>query len=191
MKEIIVGAQLEAKKTENVEILKALGLSDFYWPHSETEIFFELKKGVSPSSIVSYSDLVNGLEDNTHVDCQITGDGQTRSFQIKRYPQEYLEHSDGAFLQWLTDKVFCSYGDMSGTILVILLQPAVAFTKCPMDFTKLFSNLVDLKGIITFDEIVLSYNEQSQYMVLHRLYPTHKRLLIPFSLALDRLKGRA
>ena len=190
MQAVITHTQSWAKLTANVEILQALGLADFYWPHSLTEIAFELKTDVTPSSIRSYDDLVAGMETKTHVDCQISGDGQTRSFQIKRHPQQYLDQTNEAFLEWLTKKVFRGYGDMRGTILAVSLLPAVGFAQCPLDFAALAKSLVDLKQTITFDEVVLCWNEQNRYMKLHRVYPTHKRFLVPRDHYLNRLKGR-
>lgn len=90
-----------AADTANVEITASLSLADFYWPYSNTEISFELQNDVRPDSITSYEDLTVAIENNTHIDCCVVGDGIIRNFQIKRYPLAHLGDTNESFLLWL------------------------------------------------------------------------------------------
>lgn len=178
-----------AANTSHVEIVTALGLSDFYWPHSETEIAFELRTGVSPNAITTCEDLVASFENNTHVDCQIWGDGVSRSFQIKRYPLERLGETNEAFLRWFEESVLQHYGDMTGTILAVILQPNGELRQVPLNPAELATSISTMANRVTFDEIVLTYNDRGQYFALHKLHPEHRRILIPLDWGLRRFRG--
>jgi hypothetical protein len=188
-----VGAHtaVQAANNSNVEIMTALSLSDFYWPHSETEIAFELRRNVVPASITSYERLIAGIENNTHIDCQITADNVARSFQIKRYPFSRLGNTNASFLRWLNESVIQRYGNMAGTILVVILQPDGTPEQTPLNPGELATSLAGMTDQITFDEVALTYNDRGQYFVLHKLYPEHRRLLVPLDLGLRRLRGEA
>ena len=178
-----------AANTSNVEIMTALSLSDFYWPHSDTEISFELRRGVAPASVTSYEQLIASLENNTHIDCQISADNVTRSFQIKRYPLLRLGNTNEEFLRWLDEDVIRRYGNMTGTILVVILQPDGTPEQALLNPSELATSLVAMAEQITFDEVVLTYNDQGQHFVLHKLYPEHRRILIPLDWGLRRFRG--
>lgn len=178
-------------KTTNAEIITSLQLSDFYWPHSETEISFELSSGVNPDSIGSYEDLVEAIESDTHIDCQISGKGENRRFQIKTYPAKYLEHTNESFLSWFENKVLKHYGNMIGVSLVIIMQPEAPFDQSSLHIGNLAKSLSSMSERITFDEVALTYNDRGEYFALCKLYPKAKRLLIPLELGLQRMRGEA
>lgn len=180
-----------ARNTSNVEVTTALSLSDFYYPHSDTQIRFELMRGVNPASITTYEELVESFENNTPIDCEIVADGETRSFQIKRYPHPHLAHTNPSFLQWLEYDVFRAYGDMSGIILVVLLQPTGEYEESQLNLAELAASTATMRELISFDEVALTYNDSGEHFVLHKLFPEHRRLLIPLELSLRRLRGDA
>lgn len=182
-------SNVSARKTENVEVMTALQLSDFYFPHNETEICFAMRRNIDINRVQSYEDLVSGFENATHVDCSIRSADKHLSFQIKRYPQEYLLHTNEAFLDWFRNDVISHYGNMKGTILSIILQPNV-FEETALHFSSLASSLEEMKDIITFDEVVLIYNDhKKQLLALHEIFPEHKRKVIPLDWALKRFRG--
>lgn len=180
-------------KKENVEIITALSLSDFYFPRTETEITFELKKGVKPDSISKYNDLVSALEDYTHIDCQIEGEEKKLFFQIKRYPQQYLGDSSNEFLNWFSEDVIGRYGDMEGTILVIIIQPSDKNSiENPTNLGELIDKILGIKDQISFDEVAFIYNDSIEKgFTLLKILPNQKRLVIPLELGLARLRGDA
>lgn len=190
--EVINAVNAESKsfthRTENVEIIKALQLSDFYFPNNETEICFAMRRNVDPKNVKSYEDLVLGFENATHIDCLIKSKSKSLAFQIKRYPQEYMAHTNEIFLKWIED-IFSHYGNMKGTILSVILQPAEPYNKNDFNFSKLAISLSKIQEKITFDEVVLTYNDANKYVVLHKIFPEHKRLLIPLYWALKRFRG--
>ncbi len=177
-----------AAETSNVEVVVALGLSDFYFPHSETEIAFELARRVNPATVTTYESLVESFENNTPVDCQITGDGTVLSFQIKRYPLERLGDTNQDFLNWFRG-VIEHYGNMRGTILAILMQPSGAPVQVPFNPALLHDEMLAMRDQITFDEVVLQYNDHGEHFALHKIFPEHRRLLVPMDWGLRRFRG--
>ncbi|TSC84073.1 MAG: hypothetical protein G01um101417_342 [Parcubacteria group bacterium Gr01-1014_17] len=185
---IAANSKLSSSKTENVEVLTALQLSDFYFPYNETAICFELRSDVSPFAIKSYQDLTSALEDNTYVDCSVIYGDKKMSFQIKRYPQKHLEHKNEAFMKWFESKRR-HYGEMNGTILVIILQPSGFSMSSKLNLTELAREFIFLKDEITFDEIVVFFNDSMKYFTLYKLYPKEEKLLIPLEWGLKRFRG--
>lgn len=182
-----------ARDTDNVEFATALGLSDFYFgPDAKTTISFEMNRNFKASGAMTYEELIAGMEKNTHIDCAIAGDGKSLNFQIKRYPQAHLEHTNEAFLAGLDVKVFEYYANMGGTILVVVLQQNSPPTQTAFRFTELSEELQARKAKITFDEVVLLYTDYSngkKLAVLHKLYPEHKRIVAPMEWMLKRFRG--
>ena len=185
---INVETRKSAQKTENVEVLKALQLSDFYSPHEETEICFELRSDVDPKSIKSYDDLVSSFEDGTHIDCQVRTKTKNLNFQVKRYPADYLKHTNEAFMEWF-EKLTKHYSEMSGTILAVLLQPSEPHGLSEINPSEILKMLISQKEKISFDEIVFTYNDRNKFFTLHRVYPVEKKLGIPLDWGLKRMRG--
>jgi hypothetical protein len=183
-----VETKKSARKTENIEVIKALQLSDFYYPHEETEICFELRSNVDLKSIESFDDLIDSFEDSTHIDCQIGTKTKSLNFQIKRYPADYLKHTNEAFLDWFA-KTTRHYGDMSGTILAILLQPSKPHELSAINPSEISKILISRKEKISFDEVVFTYNDRNKFFTLHRVYPVEKKLGIPLEWGLKRMRG--
>lgn len=177
-----------ARRTSNVEVITALGLSDFYHPHDETEIVFELRRNVDPNTITTYEEMTAAFENDTHIDCQISTENATHSFQIKRYPMEHLGYTVEAFIEWF-ENVLASYGNMNRTTLCILILPSEANAQHPLHLPDLANSIRNLADEITFDEVALTYNDHGQNFVLHKVYPEHRRILIPLSWGLMRFRG--
>lgn len=181
-----------ANKTENVEFLTALSLTEFYFGgNDDTKVAFELKASADPKKITNYEKLMQAIESNTHIDCAVG----SLVFQIKRYPQKHLEHSNEALLKYLDKEVFPGYSSMKGTVLVLILQPASSVPeKTAFDFKKLSEALIE-RGI-SFDEVVLFYTDFETktnrfFSVLHRLYPKEERIVINQEKMLGRLRGES
>ncbi|MDP3725445.1 MAG: hypothetical protein Q8R20_03195 [Nanoarchaeota archaeon] len=181
-------SELSVRKTENAEVITALQLSDFYFPDDETEICFAMRRNVDTNNVKSYEGLVSGFENATHIDCLIKLANKGISFQIKRYPERHLPHTNEAFVDWFKN-VLSHYGNMKGTILSVTLQPAEPFNKNSFNFSELAISLSEMREIITFDEVALVYNDANEYVVLHKIFPKHKRLLVPLYWALKRFRG--
>lgn len=177
--------------SEYTEIVIALQLADFYFPDGDKQICFEIRRGVDPKSIKRLEDLVAAFEDATHIDCLVQDKEKKFAFQIKRYRGD---NTARALIDWIKGKkVFKRYGNMSGTILVVVLQ-SISGSTVAMDLgevEKLFTD--EAAPLATFDEVELSYtvtqDDGKQYTALHKLLREHKRLLIPLDWALGRLKG--
>ena len=176
-----------SRVTANVEIGLALELADFYFPDAYPDICFEMKSGFS-GVISSYDNLVENIESATHVDCSIKLEGRQFNFQIKRYPQSYCEYTNEAIIEFL-GKTMKGYGDMNGTILIVLLQPEPdpkAFDK--MDFKAIHAGLVAIKEKITFDEIDFIFNERNQQIFWHQVFPQCGHAKKPLVLSSDKYK---
>lgn len=78
---------------------------------------------------------------------------------------------------------------MTGTILVIILRPDGILKQVPLNPTKLALSLAKIANRITFDEVVLTYNDRGQYFALDKLYPEHQRVLVPCYWGLARFRG--
>ncbi len=184
-----------ARRTENVEFVTALGLSDFYFgPRAETSISFEMKRGFRPGENLTYEEILNNIESATHIDCAITEGGKTLTFQIKRYPQAYLEHTNDAFLKWLDEEIIEGYGNMNGTILVVILQPNTPPAPTAFRFRQLGESITSRARNITFDEIALTYTDfanNQQLAVLNRLFPKYERTATPLEWVMRRFRGQA
>ena len=172
----------------NVEVFTALGLTDFYYPDTEAEIAFEISDKVDPASITKYEQLTSAFETSTPVDCRVSSGEETLNFQIKRYPYPHLEFTPEAIVSWF-EKVIGHYGDMSDTKLCILLQPSGDYKEGVLDIGKVTTGIQALSEQISFNEVVFTYNEGMQHMVLHKVHPEAKRLLIPLDWALARMRG--
>jgi len=172
-------------KTENVEAFLAIDLSDMYFPDEESKICFEMKKGFS-SSEITFDELIAGVECDTHIDCSVKGKEKSFYFQIKRYPQAYLEHTTESITKYIKEAVG-GYGDMTGTILVILLQPNTE-TPSEIDFPKIYQNLQSIKDKISFQEIDFIFNDKNQYIIWHQVFPESGHYKKPLVLLSDRYK---
>lgn len=131
-------------------------MADFYWPQSDTEISFELRNSVQPDTISTYEELVAGIENDTHVDCRVAGDGEAKDFQIKRYPLAHLGDTNEAFLEWFENSVLDHYGEMTGTTLVVILQPDGRPEQFPLNLAELAESIAGMADRITFDEVVFA-----------------------------------
>lgn len=182
-----------AGKTENYEYVSALGLSNFYFGFDiETEISFEMRRNFVCPNPVTYEDVVSNIDSATYIDCAISEGRRTLNFQIKRYPQVRLLHTNGAFLAWLDTEVFAHYAPMNGTILVVLLQPNTPPAQTALRFSELSAALLVKQSPISFDEVAVSYtdyNNGHQTAALHKLYPREERIDFPLEQVLMRFRG--
>ena len=181
-----------ARRTENVEFLMSIGLSDFYFgEEAETKISFEMRRGFN-GEIKTYEDLIQNIESSTHIDCSISFENEVRHFQIKRYPQEYLKHTNEAFLNYLDQQIIPHYSNMVGTTLVVILQPNPSHTPKEFRFEELAEALHERAETITFDEVALAYSDATggvENSFLHRLHPYYEISSIPTDRILRRFRG--
>ena len=193
MDEINEATKAFALRTENVEFASALGLSNFYFGFDiETEVSFEMRRNFVRPDPVTYEDIVSNINSGTHIDCAVGRDGQTLDFQVKRYPQTRLAHTNEALLAWLDAEVFARYADMNGTILVILLQPNTPPAQTALRFPDLSAALLAKQSAISFDEVAVSYTDFGngrQTATLHKLYPREERIDFPLGQVIRRFRG--
>ena len=175
----------------NVEVVTTIGLSYFYFGiDAETLISFEMKNSYRKPWVSSYSELAENIETSTHVDSAVEDDHTKLVFQIKTYKQKYLEHTNAAFLEWLETSVLRGYGDMSGTVLVVLIQPQFAYSKTDLNFDELTPELTRRRDKISFDGIVVSYTDASpETATLQEIYPNNRRFDIPLTTMLAKFRG--
>ncbi len=189
MEEINAVIKEEARRSEAVEFVCALQLADFYFPNSEKEVSFELRRDVDPGAIKTFEDLLASFDDHTHIDCLVRSGDSEISFQLKRYRGD---NTPEAFVEWLNTRVLKHYGKMNGTSLVVLLQSGDT-QGAPLALDKLYDLFVkDALPNVSFDVVSLMYNDASSgYMALHELHPKHRRRLIELDLMLARMRGDA
>mgnify|MGYP001578198932 CR=1 FL=1 len=156
-------------KTENVEAFLAIDLSDFYFPNEESEICFEMKSGFSIPVEIDYDTLIKEIECDTHIDCSVRSKGKVFNFQIKRYPQAHLEHTTESLTKYIKETVN-GYGNMAGSILIILLQPNTE-TPSEINFKEIHKNIMSIKDKISFEEINFLFNDKNQYIMWHQVFP--------------------
>lgn len=179
----------QGRLTSTVEVITALSLADFYFPHNESEISFEITRDVDPATIHTYETLVSSFETDTPIDCRIGDGNQTIAFQIKRYPYPHREYTADAFREWFENDVVRHYGNMNGTSLCILLQPSGTYEEGPLNLADITEVVQSLSEHITFDKVMLTYNERMQHFVLHELFPRPHRTLVPLEWGLARFRG--
>lgn len=177
-----------ANKTDNVEAMMAIWLTDFYFPNLNPKICFEMKNDFSPNKATAYDVFLGGIEKNTVIDCSIKGNVRQFNFQIKRYPQEYLPLTNEAVAGYIK-KTIATYGSMKGIILIILLQPN---TETPNDFSfrRAHEDLLAIKDNVTFDEINFIFNERLQIMRWQQIFPQYGYADRPLILLSDFQKAR-
>ncbi|PIQ68298.1 MAG: hypothetical protein COV91_04855 [Candidatus Taylorbacteria bacterium CG11_big_fil_rev_8_21_14_0_20_46_11] len=157
--------------TTHVEMHVALQLSDIYnlGPENEIKICFDMKDDFS-GNIATLTDIVKNVETDTHVDATIQFNGGQARFQIKRYPSEYLTYDETNILSFL-NRIFCKYGTMSDTNLIILLQPASKDTFKSISFKKIHQSLQASMNKISFGEVSFLFNANMEDITLMRVFP--------------------
>lgn len=157
--------------TANVEILLADNLSEFYFPGIETEICFEMRCDFLPTSDISYDDITANIESNTYIDFTIKSGEKQFDFQLKRCPQNRLSFTTEIMSEYIKKVVTKDYGDMSKTILIVLLQPEKE-PKDHFDFEEIHKNILSIKNQITFDEINFIFNDENQQLIWLQMFPS-------------------
>jgi len=155
--------------TQNAEILLATDLSEFYFPKIETEICFEMKRNFSAPPNISYDEITANIENDTYIDCSIKSNEKQFDFQIKRYAQKYFLFTSEAMSEFII-KVIRGYGDMSKTILIVLLQPDKE-PKDHFDFKEIHDNICAIKNEISFEEINFVFNDEYQHLIWWQIFP--------------------
>jgi len=167
-------------KTENTEIMLSLDLSELYFPGIETVILFEPRIDFDWNKQLTYDDLIAGIKNDTHIDCSITDGKKVFNFQIKRYNQKYHKFETDHIFKFIKDIAETGYGDMSGTILSILLQPEEK-GDFGIYFPELHEKLETIKDKITFQEINAVYNENNQHITWVQIFPESGHYKIPIN----------
>ena len=161
-------------KTENTEILMAFDLADFYFGlEKNPDICFDMRNDFKVNSITNYNEFVSQIESYTDIDCTIKDSLRSFDFQIKRFPQKYLEHDNETIIKYLEKEVFPHYTENNRMILAILLQPYPPFSNSDLDFKILNEYLISIKEKINFSEIVFVFNINNEKMALSRVYPDY------------------
>jgi hypothetical protein len=159
------------KKTENVEIMLAFQLAAFYFPDDDAELCFMMRRDFSPASASSYDAIVAGIENDTAIDCTIKSDGREFNFQIKRCPQDYIVLTRDSLTAYIK-KAVAGYGDMRGTILILLLQPNTEAAN-NLSFKQVHEDMAAMKDTISFDEIDFVFNDRNQNIRWQQVFPQY------------------
>lgn len=176
-------------KTENTEILMAFDLADFYFGlETNPEICFDMRNDFKSESVRSYDNLVSQIESYTDIDCSIKDSEQSFDFQIKRFPQKYLEHNNETVIKYFEEDVFPHYTKNNNMILAVLLQPHPPFSDSDLDFKILNQYLVSIKEKINFSEIIFVFNINNEKLALSRVYPDYVSSTKPLELLSDKYK---
>jgi hypothetical protein len=162
-----------SNKTEFVEVQIALTLLDIYHlePKDQLKICFKMKHDYRGVAINSLSDLVNNIENYTHVDFSILGIKREWRFQVKRYR---FESFDSEKVISYLGGIFGKYGNMDDTNLVILLQSSEKGKVMRLDaeqFRKIHRQLLLMKEKVSFGDISFIFNSNMTEMLLVRVYP--------------------
>lgn len=175
------------RTTTSEETASSFNLSDFYFGSNvETEICFEMKRSFSKKTISSYDELANNVECDTFIDCAIQLKNKKRIFQIKGYREDYHAHKTADLIKFLDKKLLGGYGNMSGVIGAVLIQP-IPWSNSELDFDEIHKYLNTIKESITFDEIVFIWNEMQKSMVKYEVYPNNNIVKIPLDLPSEKL----
>lgn len=175
-------------KTENVEIITAFDLAEFYFPDENPQICLAVKDDFPGDAAVSYDSIVASIENDTPIDCSIGLNGREFHFQIKRYPQAHLAHTREALTEYIK-KTMRGYADMKDTILVIILQPNTEEAN-DLSFKGIHEDIVAIKDEVNFREIDLVYNHRGQEMRWEQIYPEFGHSVKPLLLMSDKYKAR-
>lgn len=170
---LLQDAKRFTKNTLTVEVFSSLYLSDFYFETNEhTNICFDMKSSLDPKKFKdgtpSYDQLAQWINPDTAIDCYISDELKEIRFQIKRYPEPYRSiHTDDlkTFILVTAKK----YGDMTDTILVIILQPEKPYEYQDVDWYALAKYFAFSKK--HFKEIVFLLNVVGKDLSLCTVYP--------------------
>ena len=178
-----------SNKTENAEIITSFHLADLYFPDSDPEMCFEMRRDFTADKATSYDGIVAGIENDTEIDCSIKADGRQFNFQIKRYPQKYLPHTREALTKYITETI-AGYGSMKGRSLVLLLQPDTEERNDQLSFKQVHEDMVAIKEKISFDEITFVFNDRNQQIFWQQVFPQYGHSVIPLLLLSDKYKAQ-
>lgn len=173
-----------SKNTKNVEIAVAIDLADFYLPGIEAEICFGVKRMPNAIPDFSYDDIEENIDGDTYIDCSLKSNERQFNFQIKRYPQFSHAYTNEAINNYIEETID-SYGNMKGTILIILLQPN-SESQNDFSFSKIYEYILTIKEKISFDEINFIFNYRNQKKSLLKIFPFFKVTNKPLELLSDK-----
>jgi hypothetical protein len=170
------------KRKDEVEIFMALfGHLEFYQKGSK--ICFVLKNNVDPRKvkITTLKDLKDCIKEDQITDFAIFSNDGLRQFQLKQY-RGTLDTEN--LFQFIQGKVSHYAKDLGETNLLVILQSKEADLK-NVDFEELCRKLNNM-GIRSETEILISYNENNEFNVTNRVYPSLGTCRIPIILPSQR-----
>jgi hypothetical protein len=158
-----------SKNTDNVEMMVSIDLSEFYFPDADAQICLEMKTDFKSPDILTWDNILEGFEKDTPIDCSVKSEDKQFNFQIKRYPQAYLPFTSKDISDYIK-AIVAGYGDMTGIILIILLQPKNT-PEGYFDFNEIHEQVKEIKNKISFDEINFIFNDENIQMIWRQIYP--------------------
>lgn len=166
------------KSKEEVEIFIAIDTCFTYFNNSNTKVCFILKNNVQANklSIGTIEELRDVIEEKTLTDFAVLSNG-LRQFQLKRYTGK-LETD--LFLNFLKKKLKDYGNQLNDVNLLIILQgeQKSVLTEPPVmmiDFEALYNEIKKMN--LTFKaQILISYNENNQHIILNQIYPELKSM---------------
>ncbi len=179
--ELIVDEIVEKskRKKEDIEIFIAIDDCLTWYSDVDKKVCFVLKSGTQANklNIKDLADLKKVVEESTLTDFAIWSNG-LRKFQLKQY-KEKLE-TDYFFEK--IKKTLDKYGnDLGQTNLLFVMQSDDKKAKMKINFNKLNKKLLGLK-IKNIGEILVQYNQNNNFIVIHQIYPEAKSMRKKLSL---------
>lgn len=168
-----------------VEIINAVTLADLYFLESEPTICFEMKADFKQKELKSYHELIDNLESNTEIDCQIKDTERSFKFQLKQYPEEYKEWSAEKVITYIENDILPKYNNDGNKdlIIVITIQPKEDSNFKESDF-KVINDFLNTKGdSIKLAEVDFLYNRNIEHIIWHQVFPKHGH----YKIAWDKL----
>ena len=168
---------------EEEEVFFALEIfPEFY--KTESRIWFILKPGIDPKSIVSMEILRSSLKENDLTDFLLQHADGFRAYQLKGYWGSVTTHD---LFEFLKKKLLHYCNDLGSVNLAVVLR-----SSGDLDGKGFFEDLsnelksINIKGA---GHILIIYNEENKFSVMNTVYPFLGTTRIPYTLPSQRWVG--
>ena len=173
-----------AVKTENVEIVHSIDLAELYFPNENPDICFNIKNSVQESEILTIKDLIQDIDPDTEIDCLIKNGSKQFKFQLKEYPEEYLELTPTKIIEFIDKKIISpekyNTENNKDLIIVITLKPEVDTAFKELSDFKIIHEYLKQRDIKLL-EINFLYNRNCEHLVWYQVYPQLGHSKIPWA----------
>jgi len=172
------------KDKDEVEIFAALFCYSEFYPKG-SKICFVLKDGfnLSKDVINSLQDLKSAIKENELTDFGIFSNNELRQFQLKRYRGKLTAQESFDFIKNKIEHYAKDLGDINLLIVLQSSNPAI-----PNNFFhEVHEKLKEIK-LVSDGQVLISYNENMQFLVMNQVYPLLKTTRIPLRFASHQLE---